>query len=134
MEQSREKYLRSSASTSAIKLHWRATTVPHSFHMLPGDSLLELGAGSGLWTEHLAKPLGAHNQVTAAIFNHEYLDSEVWARNPGVRPVLIRDLSDLPGAPFDYVVGTGILCHDRYSENLQVYLETAEAWRTNSVF
>lgn len=119
MERARERYFRSARGTSHIKLHWRATTVRHSFHTLPGDSVLELGAGSGLWTEWLAKSLGPNNPITAAVFNEEYLNSEVWARNQSVQPILVRDLNELPRASFDYVVGTGILCHDRYPENLQ---------------
>ena len=53
MERSREAYWLRRPKTSRLKLRWRALTVRHSFHVLPGESVLELGAGSGLWTEHL---------------------------------------------------------------------------------
>ena len=33
---------------SPLKLHWRAVAVRHCFHVLPGESILEVGAGSGL--------------------------------------------------------------------------------------
>ena len=59
MERSREAYWRRHPNTSPFKLRWRALTVRHSFRMLPGASILELGAGSGLSTEHLASVLRA---------------------------------------------------------------------------
>jgi len=33
-----------------INLRWRAVTVRHSFHVLPGESILEIGAGGGIWS------------------------------------------------------------------------------------
>ena len=53
MERSRERYWLRHPGTSPTKLRWRALTVKHAFHVLPGETVLELGAGSGLWTEHL---------------------------------------------------------------------------------
>lgn len=38
---------------------------------------------------------------------------------PNVDVALVGDLDDLPDESFDYVVGTAILCHDRYAENLE---------------
>ena len=57
MEQTRERYWRRYPATSPTKLEWRALTVRHAFHVLPGERVLELGAGSGLWTEHLTTAL-----------------------------------------------------------------------------
>ena len=57
MERTRESYWRRYPATSPVKLRWRALTVRHCFHVLPGESILELGAGSGLWTAHLAEML-----------------------------------------------------------------------------
>src|SRR3954463_12900720 len=69
MERTREAYWRRYAATSPVKLRWRALTVRHCFHLLPGESILELGAGTGLWTEHLAATLRGENPITAAVFN-----------------------------------------------------------------
>ncbi len=66
MERSRENYWRRYPATSPVKLRWRALTVRHCFHVLPGESILELGAGSGLWTEHLAAAL--HGRYFSAVF------------------------------------------------------------------
>jgi len=54
MERSREAYWLRYSTTSPVKLRWRALTVRYCFHVLPGEAILEIGAGSGLWTEHLA--------------------------------------------------------------------------------
>lgn len=119
MEVTREKYFRGFRSSSPIKLRWRAMTVRHCFHVLPGEELLELGAGSGLWTQYLSQILGPENHITAAVFNAEFLQSDLWSGMGNVTPVLVDQLASLGSERFDYVVGTGILCHDRYDENLK---------------
>jgi dolichol-phosphate mannosyltransferase len=118
MERSREAYWRRYPATSPVKLRWRALTVRHCFHVLPGESILELGAGSGLWTEHLATTFRGENPLTAAVFNED-LAAEATQRNlRATRFVHVGDLGQLPAESFDYVVGTAILCHDAYAENL----------------
>jgi dolichol-phosphate mannosyltransferase len=119
MERTREAYWLRHASTSPIKLRWRAITVRHCFHVLPGESILEIGAGSGLWTEHLTSALRAENPITAAVFNPEYAEQAIERGLPNTEIVLLEDLDALPPESFDYVVGTAILCHDRYAENLR---------------
>lgn len=90
----------------------------HSFHVLPGESILELGAGSGLWTEHLSAVLRGQNPITAAVFGDEFVESH--RSVPNAKFVKISDLTkDLPEESFDYVVGTAILCHDLYPQNLR---------------
>ena len=119
MEVTREAYWRRYPYTSPLKLHWRALTVRHSFHVLPGETILELGAGSGLWTEHLAGALRYQNPITAAVFNDEFVESA--KPIPNVTYVKVADLlRDLPPASFDYIVGTAILCHNLYPQNLHL--------------
>jgi SAM-dependent methyltransferase len=118
MERTREAYWLRHPSTSPIKLHWRAVTVRHCFHVLPGESVLEIGAGSGLWTEHLVSVLRGENPVTAAVFNTDFAAKAAARRLPETSVALVGDLDELPAESFDYVVGTAILCHDRYAENL----------------
>jgi len=122
MERSRESYWRRYPKTSPSKLRWRALTVRHCFHVLPGETLLELGAGSGVWTEHLDEVLKGRNPITAAYFNEEYRNSPVWRRLRNVNSCLVERLEDLPAESYDYVVGTAILCHNRFSENLKSIL------------
>ena len=69
MERTREQYWRRYPATSPTKLEWRALTVRHAFHVVPGERVLELGAGSGLWTEHLAEALKGECPITAVVFD-----------------------------------------------------------------
>ena len=117
MERVREAYWRRYPGTSPFKLEWRALTVRHSFHLLPGETILELGAGSGLWTKYLSAVTGGENPITAAVFNRDLMPSSEEA-NP--RYVYVEDLArDLPAESFDYVVGTAILSHNECARNLR---------------
>lgn len=119
MERAREAYWLRFASTSPFRLRWRAQTVRHWLHVNPGERILEVGAGSGLWTQHLSETLRGESPITAAVFN-ENLASSGSAKNlPNVGFVHVRDLAELPDKTFDYVVGTAILCHDLYEQNLR---------------
>lgn len=118
MERGRERYWRRHPETSPVKLRWRAVTVRHCFHVLPGESILELGAGSGLWTEHLAATLRGENPITAAVFNEEYAAEARARQMPNTDVRLVERLDEFPAASFDYIVGTAILCHTAYAENL----------------
>jgi SAM-dependent methyltransferase len=118
MERSDDAYWRRHPDSSRIKLQWRAATVRHCFHVLPTESVLQLGAGSGTWTEHLVKALRAQNPVTAAVFNSD-LAALADARDlPNTRIRHVNGLDDLGDARFDYVVGTGVLSHEGCDETL----------------
>jgi SAM-dependent methyltransferase len=120
MEQGREAYWTRYPGTSPTKLRWRALTVRHAFHVLPGETILELGAGSGLWTEHLVDVLRGENELTAAVFDGRFAERNASRALPNVAETPIRRLvDDLEPESFDYVVGTAIICHDRYGENLR---------------
>ncbi len=117
MERTREAYWLRYPGSSPLKLRWRALMVRHSFHLLPGETILELGAGSGLWTGHLSEVTRGENPITGAVFNRELLRT---SEQPNVQYIHIEDLTrDLPEASFDYVVGTAILCHNECARNLR---------------
>jgi len=119
MERGREAYWQRYPGTSPFKLRWRALAVRHTFHVLPGETILELGAGTGLWAEHLTTVLRGRNPITAAVFNEPFVGSA--RKLPNVEFVHVRNLSnDLPAENYDYVVGTGILCHELYAQNLKI--------------
>jgi len=120
MERTRESYWRRYPQTSPTKLRWRAITVRHWFHVLPTESVLEIGAGSGLWTQPLTDVLRAESPVTAAVFNADLAEEARARALPATTVTHVADLArDLPENAFDYVVGTAILCHDRYAEHLR---------------
>jgi len=118
MERTREAYWRRYPATSPVKLRWRALTVRHCFHVLPGETILELGAGTGLWTRHLVETLCGENPITAVVFNRDLADQAAAANLVNTRVLHVGSLSELPPESFDYIVGTGILCHNAYEENL----------------
>lgn len=119
MELHREKYWLRYPRTSPLKLRWRAIAVRHCFHVLPGESILELGAGSGLWTEHLTDVLRGENSITAAVFDDGLADQAQRKQLRNVSVARVQDLgSDLPDGAFDYIVGTAILCHNLHEQNL----------------
>jgi SAM-dependent methyltransferase len=119
MERSREAYWLRYPTTSPVKLRWRALTVRHCFHVLPGEAILEIGAGSGLWTEHLAAVFRGENPITAAVFNDDFFQSASQKQLPNIKFVRVAALTaDLPAESFDYVIGTAILCHNQYAQNL----------------
>ena len=120
MERVREAYWRNSPSTAPVKLRWRALTVRHCFHVLPGESILELGAGSGLWTEHLDKVFHGENPITAAVFNADFARATSQQKLSNTQFMQVTDLmTDLTKESFDYIIGTAILCHDQYPQNLK---------------
>jgi dolichol-phosphate mannosyltransferase len=119
MEKRREAYWLKYQSTAPIKLHWRAVTVRHCFHVLPGETILELGAGSGLWTAHLSEVLSGRNPIVGAVFNCDFLEQGNQKNIANAKFILVKSLlQDLPEASFDYVVGNSILCHNLYPQNL----------------
>jgi len=118
MELSREAYWLRYPGTSPFKLRRRALTVRHCLHVLPGETILEVGAGSGLWTENLTTVLRGENPITAAVFNEELAAAASAKRLANTRFIHVTDLADLPPAAFDYVIGTVILCHNLYPQTL----------------
>jgi SAM-dependent methyltransferase len=117
MERSREAYWLRYPSTSPTKLRWRALTFRHSFHVLPGETILELGAGSGLWTQHIADVTRNENPITGAVFNQNLLPE---FSRLNVHFQFVNSLEkDFAPESFDYVIGTAILCHTGYEKNLQ---------------
>jgi SAM-dependent methyltransferase len=120
MERSREAYWTAYPGTSPSRLRWRALAVRHCFHVLPGETILELGAGSGLWTEHLATVLRGENPITAVVFNDDLWQAAQRKNLPNVRFVRAGHLeAELPAESFDYVVGNTILSHKLYPQNLR---------------
>ncbi len=120
MERHRERYWLRYPQTSPLKLRWRAIAVRHCLHVLPHESILELGAGSGLWTEHLTDVLRGESPITAAVFNADLADQALGKRLPNVTVARVQDLSsDLEEGGFDYIVGTAILCHNLHEQNLR---------------
>jgi len=103
----------------AIDLRRRAVMVRNCLHVLPGDRVLEFGAGNGLWTGHLTGALREGNPITSAVFNGQLLPGGSGAQRADI--VRVADPAmDLPEEFFDHVVGNSMLSHERYSETLSL--------------
>jgi len=98
--------------------------VRHCFHILPGEAILELGAGGGLWTEHLTEVLKSRNPITAAVFNGDLASSLERKQLRNVRVVNVVNDFNTALAPesFDYIIGTAILCHSECARNLRALM------------
>jgi dolichol-phosphate mannosyltransferase len=90
------------------RLQWRAQTFRHLIHLLPGQSILELGCGKGLFTQRIHQATRGENPITAVTFSkripaqqHQLDNVEVlsWANNA----------DELQARSFDFVVATGLL-------------------------
>ena len=85
------------------RLLWRAQSFRHLVHLLPGQTILELGGGCGLFTQQLLKVTRGENPITVATFTAV----------ENAAPVEQFRLSDLPGElegrSFDLITGIDVL-------------------------
>jgi len=90
---------------------WRAQMARHMFHLLPGETILDLGCGMGQWTQALSAVNQHTNPICAASFDpecHAQLQQQNLPEN--IEPILIESFPDsLNGRKFDYVVGWHML-------------------------
>jgi dolichol-phosphate mannosyltransferase len=106
---------------SQLKLRWRALSARHCFHVIPGERILEVGGGSGLWTQQLAAALRFENPITSIVFSPELFKRAQAEALPNVK--FIPDCNadaELSPQSFDYIVGCGVL----WSEYLPEVLAT----------
>lgn len=67
-EQFRDRYWMKRDPIFKDRLLWRAQTFRHLVHLLPGQSILELGCGQGFFTQKLYKVSRGENPITAISF------------------------------------------------------------------
>jgi len=90
------------------RLLWRAQTFRHMVHLLPGQTILELGAGKGLFTSELLKVSRGENPITAVTFSQKI--SECPAFPPIVENLSVDGLPGLlEGKRFDFIVAFDLL-------------------------
>lgn len=109
-EKSREAAWENASRWLPARLHRRAFLVARLLPVLPGRTVLELGAGSGLWTEDLSSVFAGKNPLTAAVFNENLVRKALSRSLPNTSVVSVKDIqSALPPESFDYVVATEVL-------------------------
>jgi len=107
-EQYREEYLNLRDPIAEDRMLWRAQTFRHLVHLLPGQAILELGCGQGIFTRQLAKVSRGENPITAVTFDSD-------RRRPVDLPEGVEFLtaSSLPGPiagrRFDFIVAMDLL-------------------------
>lgn len=93
--------------------------IQHMLHVVPGETILELGAGSGLLTRQLNDQLHGENSVTSIVFSQELFAQAERRCLPGVNLLCGNSLHTVPSAQFDYVIGSGMLWHSGFIECLR---------------
>lgn len=109
----REKSWQRDPSGIIPTLRHRAVLAVRSLPILPGQTVLEIAAGSGIWTEHLSAVLGGNNSITGAVFNGDLVAQANSRCIASARFLLVKDLRDeFTRNSFDYIVGTDIWAND----------------------
>jgi len=118
LELHREQRWKHRGKAAELKLHWRAVAIQHMLQLVPGETILELGAGSGLLTEQLNNLLHGENSVTCIVFSAKLFAEAEQRFLPGVNLLCGNSLDEIPSGQFDYVIGSGMLWHPGFSDCL----------------
>jgi glycosyltransferase involved in cell wall biosynthesis/SAM-dependent methyltransferase len=103
-----------------IRLKWRAQMARHLFHLLPGESILELGCAEAQWSRQISTATKNKNPICAATFDEDSHNAILKNDKPdNIEPILLRSFpDDLKGRKFDYIIGWHLL----KSENAGIIL------------
>ena len=106
-ERYREAYIQDRDPIAADRMLWRAQAFRHLVHLLPGQTILELGCGRGLFTRQLVGVSRGENPITAVTFLTEL---GAGADLPSVERVFAGEFpGPLSGRQFDFVVAHDLL-------------------------
>jgi SAM-dependent methyltransferase len=107
-ERYRERYLKHCDPIAEERMFWRAQSFRHMVHLLPGQTILELGCGEGIFTRQLVKVSRGENPITAVTFASDM--SRPMDLSPGVAFLTASSLpGPLEGKRFDFVVAMDLL-------------------------
>ena len=121
-EQYRDAYWSEHDPIIDDRLLWRAQTFRHTVHLLPGQTILELGCGALRFTRALLQVSRGENPITAVTFQKQLPDAIVAHAN-----VELLQVSHLPGPlkerRFDCIVAMDLLDRSNSSELLGIVHE-----------
>lgn len=118
-EDYREDYRRRRDPICEDRLLWRAQSFRHLVHLIPGQTILEMGCGEGLFTQQLFRVSRGENPLTAVSFGSD-------RQRPDALPEAVEFVAvsllpgTLEGREFDFVVGLDLLDRDNSSEVLSI--------------
>jgi dolichol-phosphate mannosyltransferase len=107
-ERLREAYWKRQDPIIDDRMPWRAQTFRHVMHLLPGQSILELGCGDGAFTRQLAKVTRGECPLTTVTFDPD-------AKRPPHLPPSVEFLASqllpgiLEGRRFDFIIAHDLL-------------------------
>lgn len=102
-----------------LRMQWRAFAMRHIFHILPGQRILEIGAGNGKFTQAINQVTQNECQITAVVFSSDY-KSEI-KESFDTPNINVKCLESFPGPlkddRFDFVIAQHMLedkSHDMF--------------------
>ena len=121
-ERYRDDYWRGHDPIIEDRLLWRAQAFRHTVHLLPGQTILELGCGESRLTRALLRVSRGENAITAVTFQN--VPPQPFAGNEEIEKM---QLSSFPGAlanrQFDCVIAMDLLDRTTSSELLEKVYE-----------
>lgn len=124
-ERFRDWYLLNKDPIHSDRLMWQASGFRHLVHLLPGETILELGAGEGYLTKSLFQASKGRNPITAVRFDAEKSPFQI--DDKMVESLCLDTLpGDLKGRKFTYVVGLDILDREDVTMLLNIVHELLE--------
>ena len=119
-EKVNDRYWSEEDPISKLRCWWRAQTIRNIFHLLPGETILELGSGSGTLTRPLLRATRMQCPLTATTFASSFAQQHNDTAESGLQVEALSDFpGELAGRTFDYVVGTNVLDAKNASEVLK---------------
>ncbi|MGI8959995.1 MAG: glycosyltransferase [Bryobacteraceae bacterium] len=118
-ERYRDTYWRKRDPIVEDRLLWRAQAFRHTVHLLPGQTILELGYGGLQLTRALVRVSRGENPITAATFQDTVPDCT--GIDSGVELLKLSSLpGSLAGRQFDCVIAMDLLDRSHSSELLEI--------------
>src|SRR6266702_2178781 len=112
-EQYQEQYWHKREPILHDRLLWRAQTFRHLVHLVPNQTILELGAGQGAFTRQLLRVSRGENPITSVTFNTDYARPEELSAS--VEWLNLSSFPDsLAGRSFDFVIAMELLDKNNY--------------------
>jgi SAM-dependent methyltransferase len=122
-ERDRDEYFLRRDPIYRDRLDWQAHTFRHLVHLLPGDTVLEIGAGQGLFVEALKRVTRGQVRITAVTFDP--LGAPI-APAGDVEWIRADALSTFDGRSFHHIVLHNVLDARYATELLDVVFRSLE--------